>query len=211
MAGMVKSPVPRCVSKLLHMQLLWRWKDWFRIAHIRVSWGNNKLLFRWQHSPWWEADWPHSDHENFGSRIDKLGKRFEEITWRYFVPFQLTFLHKQGSRDMVVELLQATRRWERFSCCVCISRWLFLMCFIGNIISALQRHAKTQQKWQKSSWALGLTSLMKLGVAWLEIYVKVKLSGDCEEQRHVIKKSMCFNKDLNGKFTLQRVYQLDFF
>lgn len=28
-------------------------------------------------------------------------------------------------------------------------------------------------------------------VAWLEIDVKAKLAGECEEQRHIIKKSTC--------------------
>lgn len=42
------------------------------------------------------------------------------------------------------------------------------------------------------------------GVAWLEIYVKAKLAGECEEQRHMKKKKKAttrFNKaDLSGNF-----------
>lgn len=44
------------------------------------------------------------------------------------------------------------------------------------------------------------------GEAWLEVYVKAELEGECEKQRHIIKKLMCFKAHLSGNFMLYRIF-----
>lgn len=110
-----------------------------------------------------------------------------------FCSFSTHFLHKQGSRDMAVELLQATG--EVFLLCL-HKQMAVLDVFHWEHKQCIAEACKDTTKVTEEQLGFRTDITDETGVACLEIYVKVKLSGDCEEQRHVIKKACALTKQI---------------
>lgn len=94
---------------------------------------------------------------------------------------------------MAVELLQATG--EVFLLCL-HKQMAVLDVFHWEHKQCIAEACKDTTKVTEEQLGFRTDITDETGVACLEIYVKVKLSGDCEEQRHVIKKACALTKQI---------------